>query len=256
MIRTKFEFCAVNAIDGSVLKPFVATSPASPAEAALVRPRAKKARPVARAGPAKPGLSLDRVFDIVLAGFLLVVLLPVLLLLAITVRATSAGPSIFGHQRVGMNGRRFTCYKFRTMYVGAEKRLERLFRKNPSLREEWLRDHKLTNDPRISIIGGFLRKSSLDELPQLYNVLIGDMSIVGPRPIIDDEVPKYGRFIQHYLSVKPGLTGLWQVSGRSCTTYRRRVACDVHYVRSKSTLSDIRILAATVPVMLTGRGAC
>jgi undecaprenyl-phosphate galactose phosphotransferase len=196
----------------------------------------------------------SRLLDIVGAVALIIFLAPVMVLTAIAIYVVDPGPVIFAHQRVGRNGRAFPCLKFRTMYVGAEGRLGELL-KHEHLRREWERDQKLSRDPRITQIGQFLRVTSLDELPQLFNVLVGAMSLVGPRPIVMDEVPRYGRFIASYYSVKPGLTGLWQVSGRSSTTYRRRVAADVIYVRSKCIFLDLRILAATLPAVLGCRGS-
>lgn len=199
--------------------------------------------------------SAYRILEVALSLALLVILAPVLVLIAVAVFAFDPGPVIFAHRRVGRNGATFSCYKFRSMYVGAEQRLEAVLAADPLRRSEWARDQKLTNDPRITGIGALLRVTSLDELPQLINVLKGDMSLVGPRPIVQAEVARYGRFIVAYYSVKPGLTGLWQVTGRSSTTYRRRVATDVLYARSKSVTLDLRILAATVPAVISARGS-
>jgi len=196
-----------------------------------------------------------RALDVSFSLVLLVVLLPVLGLIAVAVFVFDPGPVFFAHRRVGRNGIPFDCYKFRSMYVGAEQRLEAVLAADPARRAEWVRDHKLAEDPRITRIGAVLRITSLDELPQLINVLRGDMSLVGPRPIVQAEVARYGRFITAYYSVKPGLTGLWQVTGRSSTTYRRRVATDVFYARSKSVVFDLRILAATVPAVIAARGS-
>jgi len=198
---------------------------------------------------------LTRAIDIVGALAGLIALGPLLIVIAVAVLVTSQGVIVFGHRRIGRDGRMFTCYKFRSMVVDAEQRLEELLAHDVTARAEWMRDHKLRNDPRITPIGTFLRKSSLDELPQLFNVLIGNMSLVGPRPIVVGEIPRYGRYLQSYASVKPGLTGLWQISGRSNTTYRRRVAMDVAYARSKSVRLDLRILVATVPAVIGARGS-
>jgi lipopolysaccharide/colanic/teichoic acid biosynthesis glycosyltransferase len=195
-----------------------------------------------------------RTVDIVGASGALLFLLPLFVLVSILVRLTSRGSVFFGQQRIGRDGRMFTCYKFRSMAVDAEQRLQDLLATDAAAQREWLRDHKLKNDPRITPIGGFLRKSSLDELPQFLNVLKGEMSLVGPRPIVTGEIPRYGRYLRAYASVKPGLTGLWQISGRSDTSYRRRVALDVAYARSKSLRLDIRILLATVPAVVGRRG--
>jgi lipopolysaccharide/colanic/teichoic acid biosynthesis glycosyltransferase len=198
---------------------------------------------------------LIRVLDVCVSISLLVFLAPLLALIAVAVFLFDPGPVFFAHRRLGRNGVPFPCYKFRSMYRGAEQRLETVLAADPVRRAEWAKDHKLSDDPRITRIGALLRVTSLDELPQLVNVLRGDMSLVGPRPIVQAEVVRYGRFISAYYSVKPGLTGLWQVSGRSNTTYRRRVAFDVLYVRSRSIALDLRILAATVPAVVSARGS-
>ena len=200
--------------------------------------------------------AMSRVLDVTISSVLIVFLLPVFGLVALMVLACDPGPVVFAHGRVGQDGRLFPCYKFRSMYVGAEERLARILAERPDLRREWEDSHKLRNDPRVIPIGRFLRLSSLDELPQLFNVLRGEMSLVGPRPIVAAEVARYGRFINEYYSLKPGLTGLWQVSGRSSTTYRRRVASDVLYARRKCLLLDLKILVFTVPAVIAGRGSC
>jgi len=178
-------------------------------------------------------------------------------LLAITLLVWQAGgsPIFFGHWRVGRDGRLFRCLKFRTMRVDAEQALARLLATDPAARAEWQRDQKLAHDPRITPIGRILRKTSLDELPQLLNVLRGDMCFVGPRPVTPAELMRYGAVRWHYVSVTPGITGLWQVSGRNRTTYDERVALDKHYVETRSLWGDLRILARTVRVVLTGHGA-
>lgn len=204
----------------------------------------------------RPEHPLSRPLDILLAVVLIAFLAPVLLIVAAAIWICDPGPVVFAHRRVGRDGRSFECLKFRSMCTNAEARLAALLRDDPALRAMWERDHKLPRDPRVTRIGAFLRVTSLDELPQLFNVLRGDMSLVGPRPIVTAEIPKYGRYIRHYCSVRPGLTGLWQVSGRSSTTYRRRVAADVRYARSRSLGLDMRILFATVPAVITGKGSC
>ena len=180
---------------------------------------------------------------------------PLLIVIALLVRLGSPGPVLFGHQRIGRGGRTFTCYKFRSMVVDAEQRLQELLSTDAQARCEWMRDHKLKRDPRTTTVGSFLRRSSLDELPQFFNVLLGEMSLVGPRPIVSGEIPRYGRYLHCYASVKPGLTGLWQISGRNDTSYRRRVAMDVAYARAKSVRLDLRILVATVPAVIGARGS-
>lgn len=199
--------------------------------------------------------ALIRLLDIIIALCMLVALAPLMALTAIIIFASDPGPIFFAHSRIGRYGRKFPCLKFRSMVVDAEARLQHLLRTDPVARAEWDRDHKLRNDPRIIGIGRFLRKSSIDELPQLFNVLTGDMSIVGPRPIVSAEVPRYGRYFQHYCMVRPGITGLWQVSGRNDTSYRRRVAFDVVYCRTQSLAMNVRIIAATVPSVLMQSGS-
>jgi Undecaprenyl-phosphate galactose phosphotransferase WbaP len=178
-----------------------------------------------------------------------------ILLLAILVRLESPGPAFYGHRRVGRNHSSFRIWKLRTMQINAEELLENALAKDPALREEWLRDRKLRHDPRITRVGSFLRKTSLDELPQLWNVLRGDMSLVGPRPIVEEEIAAYGQSFSLYCRVTPGLTGLWQVSGRNAVSRRDRVRLDSYYVRNWSLWLDLHILARTVGVVLSGQGA-
>ncbi|WP_240653328.1 sugar transferase [Sphingomonas crocodyli] len=196
-----------------------------------------------------------RAIDIMLATVALLFLLPLMLIVAVAVFVSDPGPIFFVQNRIGRHGKIFRCLKFRTMATNAEERLAELLANDPSAREEWMRDHKLRNDPRIVGIGSFLRKSSFDELPQLINVLRGEMSLVGPRPIVHAEAARYGRYFEHYCSVRPGITGLWQISGRNDTTYRRRVAFDVAYSRSQSTFLDLRIIVMTVPSVLMAKGS-
>jgi len=194
-------------------------------------------------------------FDKVFASFALVFLAPVIGLIAVTILLTEGGPVFFGHQRVGLGGRRFKCLKFTSMCQNADQRLAQVLEHDPDARAEWQSTRKLTNDPRISALGAVLRKTSLDELPQLWNVLRGDMSIVGPRPIVMDEAEYYGPYFSDYLLVLPGVTGAWQVSGRSDTTYEQRVALDVDYIRSRGFFGDIKIVLKTVAVILKRDGA-
>jgi lipopolysaccharide/colanic/teichoic acid biosynthesis glycosyltransferase len=205
--------------------------------------------------PRAAGERVKRVLDIVGALALAIVLSPLLIVVAV-VLARNHGSVIYSHPRTGRYGKTFGCLKFRTMVPNAEQVLTDLFNQNPSLRLEWMRDHKLRDDPRVTRIGRFLRRTSLDELPQLWNVLKGDMSLVGPRPVVRDELQRYGRRLEMYLTAKPGVTGLWQVMGRSNTCYRRRVALDTYYVRKRSLLLDLYILLRTVKVVLRGNGAC
>lgn len=195
-----------------------------------------------------------RLLDIVVASLLLVPLAPVLAVVAVAVKA-SGGPLLFGHQRVGHNGRSFRCWKFRTMVPNAEAVLQQVLAADPERAEEWRQNLKLRNDPRVTAIGGFLRRSSLDELPQLFNVLCGDMSLIGPRPVTKGELERYGEEKDYYLAVRPGITGLWQVLGRNDTSYGQRVLLDAWYVRNWSLWHDLLILLKTVPVVLRGSGA-
>jgi undecaprenyl-phosphate galactose phosphotransferase len=197
---------------------------------------------------------LKTAFDQVAAATLVVLLAPLLLTLAILVRA-DGGPAFYRHRRIGAGGRMFDCAKFRSMVVNADGTLRRLLARDPAAAEEWAATQKLHNDPRITRIGHFLRASSLDELPQLFNVLRGEMSLVGPRPIVRAEVARYGSNIEHYYAAKPGLTGLWQVSGRSDMSYERRVQLDVWYVRNWSLWHDFAILFKTIPAVFLQRGA-
>ncbi|MBP0463970.1 sugar transferase [Roseomonas sp. PWR1] len=196
-----------------------------------------------------------RAMDIAIAGLALLVALPFFLVVGAMVRA-DGGPAFYAHPRVGRGGRIFGCLKFRSMVIDSQARLEALLATDPAARAEWEQTRKLKNDPRITRIGRFLRATSLDELPQLINVLKGEMAIVGPRPVTQSELDGYyGAAAAHYLSVRPGITGLWQVSGRSETSYDQRVALDVAYVSQPSLLADIRILLKTPVAVLSRRGA-
>ena len=199
--------------------------------------------------------ALGRLLDVIVAVLALCVLSPVMAIVALMVVLERRGPIVFRHTRVGLGGRRFPVLKFRSMRIDADQVLAAHLSSDPAAAAEWARDHKLRDDPRITPLGRFLRKSSLDELPQLFNVLAGHMSIVGPRPIVEAEVRRYGRFFQAYCSVRPGITGVWQVSGRNNVTYRRRVAMDALYARRKSVLLDLRLMMATVPAVLMRRGS-
>lgn len=194
-----------------------------------------------------------RAFDLCLAILLLPIISPVLVGLWAVVR-TEGGPGFFGHRRIGKNGRVFRCWKIRTMVPDAEERLVAFLKSNPEAADEWARDHKLTNDPRITQLGRFLRESSLDELPQIWNVLKGEMSFVGPRPVVRDEMRKYGLARTAYLTMKPGITGLWQVSGRNDVTYEDRVAMDVTYLQTVSFTNDCRLILKTITSVLNRTG--
>ena len=196
-----------------------------------------------------------RALDIIGAGVGLLLLAPFFLIVALMVRA-DGGPAFFAHQRVGRGGKLFGCLKFRSMVIDSQARLETLLASDPTARAEWEATRKLKNDPRITPIGRFLRSTSLDELPQLINVLRGEMSLVGPRPVQEAEIDRYyGASAAHYMAVRPGITGLWQVSGRSETSYESRVALDVSYVSRPSLLADLSILLRTPVAVLSRRGA-
>jgi exopolysaccharide production protein ExoY len=204
--------------------------------------------PIVVGGPGK------RYFDVCLALTSILLWLPLLCLIAIAVKLIDGGPVFYRHRRVGRNGQAFECLKFRTMVRDAEKILHLQLTNNCKAAREWKEDHKLRNDPRITPLGAVLRKTSLDELPQLFNILKGDMSFVGPRPIVVAEVAKYGECITHYMSARPGLTGPWQVGGRNDVDYARRVALDSQYVENWSFWRDVAIITKTVRVIVTSRG--
>jgi exopolysaccharide production protein ExoY len=213
-------------------------------DAPLVRAAAGKARSATPVGG-----SVKRGVDVTFAVCALVVLAPMLLFLAVLIRAVTGSSPIFAHERVGFGGRSFRCFKFRTMKLEADEILKQHLAANPQAAEEWEQTRKLMHDPRINCLGNVLRKSSIDELPQLINVLKGDMSLVGPRPVTPAEMERYGRRAQQYIAVRPGVTGLWQISGRSRVNYSTRVAMDCHYVRSWSIWRDAAILIKTIPAV-------
>jgi exopolysaccharide production protein ExoY len=196
-----------------------------------------------------------RVIDSFLAGLAVTALLPLFALLFLAIKFGSPGPVLFGHERIGLRGQTFRCWKLRTMVTDGDAVLQAYLAANPEARIEWEETRKLTNDPRVTALGHVLRKYSVDELPQLINVLRGEMSFVGPRPVVVDELERYGPHAQAYLSARPGITGLWQTSGRSDTSYENRVALDDRYVRDWSFGEDIRILFRTIPVVLGARGS-
>jgi Undecaprenyl-phosphate galactose phosphotransferase WbaP len=198
---------------------------------------------------------VKRAFDLSIALAALICGLPLIVGLMILVKVTSRGPIFFGHTRIGQHGKRFKAWKFRSMYLNADALLRDYLGKVAGAQVEWDRHQKLRRDPRVTRIGAFLRKTSFDELPQIWNVLKGDMSLVGPRPIIQDEVVRYGRVFRLYTSVKPGITGLWQVSGRNDIGYEERVQLDQFYVRHWSPWLDIYILGRTVITLLYCKGA-
>lgn len=197
--------------------------------------------------------SWKRAFDIVFALGLLLFLAPLVAICVLMVRLSGPGPILFRHIRIGLGGQQFQCFKFRTMKQLAEQNLDAILLGSVSSREEWMLYHKIKQDPRTTPVGRFMRQYSLDELPQLINVLRGEMSIVGPRPIVHAEVPRYGADFVHYCAVKPGLTGLWQVSGRHALSYEERVMLDAHYAKSRSLIGDLTIVLRTVPVVVLGQ---
>jgi len=201
-----------------------------------------------------PARLTKRIFDTTMATILLLILSPLMLAISAALKM-DGGRVIFSHLRVGKKGKIFKCYKFRSMIPNADQALHNLLSNNPDLQVEWNRDHKLKNDPRISKLGAFLRQSSLDELPQLFNVLKSEMSLVGPRPIVSEELEKYGLEKSYYLMVRPGMTGLWQVSGRNNVDYDARVYLDAWYVKNWSLWYDLAILFKTFKVVLAQRGA-
>jgi Undecaprenyl-phosphate galactose phosphotransferase WbaP len=208
-------------------------------------------RVAVRTGPAAV---TKRVLDI-LGAILLGLVFSPLIVTIVVLMLLEGNPVLYRHRRVGRAGQMFSCVKFRTMIPDADQVLRGLLEKDPELRAEWIRDRKLRRDPRVTRLGHFLRRTSLDELPQLLNVLRGEMSLVGPRPVVREELLRYGRSVGIYLSVKPGITGLWQVTGRNNTSYRRRVALDTYYVRNQNVLLDLYILTKTTGVVLRGNGA-
>ena len=196
-----------------------------------------------------------KVFDFIASIFLVVLFASIFVVLYFVVFLSTKGHPLFTHKRIGKDGKSFMVYKFRTMFIDANERLELLLENCDECKKEWKNDFKLKNDPRITKIGKFLRKTSLDELPQFINVLKGEMSLVGPRPIVEDEIKKYGEYFEYFTSVKPGITGLWQVSGRNDIDYDERVQLDVWYVRNWSIELDIQILIKTILVVLRGKGS-
>jgi exopolysaccharide production protein ExoY len=200
------------------------------------------------------GGGVKRLFDVVFAALGLLVLLPAFLLIALAIKLSDGGPVFYRHRRIGFNRRPFACLKFRTMVIQADEILERHLRDRPDLREEWAATQKLKQDPRVTALGIVLRRLSVDELPQMINVLRGEMSIVGPRPIVESEVALYADAIRYYFRARPGLTGQWQVSGRNDLQYATRVALDADYVRNWSFRQDVIILLKTLPAVLLSRG--
>lgn len=198
---------------------------------------------------------IKRVFDLLFTICGGLCILPFLLVIAVMVAFDNKGNVIFAHRRIGRGGKEFKCYKFQTMIPNAQEALEKYLAENPEARKEWEESFKLTNDPRVTKLGNILRKTSLDEMPQLWNVIKGDMSLVGPRPIVAKEIERYGEYFREYAMVTPGITGMWQASGRSDTTYEERVEMDTWYVRNWSVWIDLMYLFKTVKIVFTGKGA-
>lgn len=205
--------------------------------------------------PPPLGGVLKRVLDIVIALVAIILFAPLMMMLGLIIWMQQDGAVFYRQTRIGFEGKSFACLKFRSMVANSEARLGEFLEANPLAKIEWLATHKLRHDPRITPFGQFLRKTSLDELPQLFNILRGEMSVVGPRPIVAAEVVHYDDLIAFYVQSRPGLTGLWQISGRSDTSYRERVALDVEYTREWKILDDILIIVKTVPAVLSSRGS-
>lgn len=196
-----------------------------------------------------------RGFDLTAGIVLLFLLAPLMLLISVLIRTADGGPALFKQARIGRGGKSFRCWKFRTMACNADEALQHLLTTDPAAAQEWAESQKLTHDPRITPVGAFLRRSSLDELPQLFNIIAGEMSFVGPRPIVAAERERYGEAFSHCFSVPPGLTGLWQISGRSDCSYDTRVSLDSQYAAEWHLMLDAKILVKTVPAVLMQRGS-
>ena len=197
-------------------------------------------------------MSVKRVFDLVISTIGLIILSPIFLILAIIVKLDSKGPVFFAHTRYGKNGKKFKMYKFRTMYENAQDMINDF---TPEQMKEWKENFKLQDDPRITKVGKFLRKTSLDELPQIVNIIKGDLSIIGPRPVIEEELEKYGEHKEKFLSVTPGLTGYWQANGRSSTTYEQRMEMELYYIDHISPKLDFKIFFKTIESVIKKEGA-
>ena len=198
---------------------------------------------------------VKRMMDIGMAFPVLILVSPVLMLIYALLKVFDRGPALFTQQRIGRDGQIFLVYKFRTMRIDAAERLEHLLANDPRAAAEWAEFQKLRNDPRVTLLGRFLRKSSLDELPQLLNIMRGEMSVIGPRPVTAAEMQRYGGDLPFYTAVRPGVLGLWQVKGRNSLTYTQRIAYDVQYVKTWSIWQDIKIVLMAIPVVLLGKGA-
>ena len=224
-------------------------SPTIPYEVISKEPSSLPALEIIR-NQSRSGRTLKRIGDIVFSLIVLTLGSPIFILIAILVKLSSPGSVFYIQRRVGRNYREFGCIKFRTMYKDADDLLPNLLEKYPLMRKEFEKDFKLRQDPRITKLGRFLRRSSLDELPQFFNVLKGEMSVVGPRPIVSNEIIKYSLFMEEVISVRPGLTGLWQVSGRNNLSYKKRVELDLLYARNRNFVLDLEIIILTLGVLL------
>lgn len=202
-----------------------------------------------------PNSPVTRVLDLAIILLAAPYILFFFVIIAALIMLDSKGGPFYGQTRIGKGGRRFQAYKFRTMVQNADQVLQRYLDESPELNAEWKATHKLKNDPRVTRVGTVLRKLSLDEMPQFWNIVIGDMSLIGPRPIVDAEIEKYGKCFELYIQARPGLTGLWQVSGRSDTSYQRRVELDEYYLMNRSLKMDLMILLKTVYVVVGRKGA-
>ncbi len=250
-VPVEVEGCPADLVSAEGLTPSLRPPLWPPGQLLRLGLPARHGRPAADA-PLRgaTGGRLKRLMDLSIALTTLLLLAPLLGLAALAIRLTLGGPVLYRQLRVGLGGRTFLCYKFRTMVLDADEVLRRHLESNPEAEAEWLATQKLKNDPRVTPLGHLLRKSSIDELPQLLNVLRGDMSCVGPRPIVVSEIERYGAYAHEYMSARPGLTGLWQVSGRNQLPYRDRVALDRVYVRRWSLALDLMILLRTIPAVL------
>lgn len=201
-------------------------------------------------------VSAKRIFDILFSLGAILFFLPLGLIIALLIKGTSPGPIFYSCKRVGKDGQPIYCWKFRTMCQDADKKLQEILQQNPQLKQEWDTYYKLKDDPRVSGIGKILRKTSLDELPQFWNVLMGDLSVVGPRPVTEEEIQKYfGEKASKILSVRPGLTGIWQTSGRSLLTFEERIRLEESYIEMQSLIFDLKIICKTIPMIFISRGA-
>lgn len=203
----------------------------------------------------KSNLFFRRMVELILLLLLFPFVLPIMIVVSVLIKITSPGPIFYGHPRIGKNRKPLKCWKFRSMYIDADAQLEKILATDKKRKAEWERDRKFTDDPRVTPIGKFLRKTSIDELPQIWNVLVGEMSFVGPRPVTESELARYGENVDFILSVKPGISGMWQVSGRSDTGYEERISLDAYYIQNWSIWLDLWIAIKTVWVVFTSRGA-